>query len=111
MSKKKLSSFGGLVYSTDPNFKPETEETEQQETLEPKLQKLKVTLDRKQRAGKTVTLLEGFVGTEADLEALGKKLKNFCGTGGSAKDGLIIIQGDNKDKVVQWLKKEGYGVR
>lgn len=111
MSKKKLSSFGGLVYSTDPNFKPEVEETEQQETLAPKLQKLKVSLDRKQRAGKTVTLLEGFVGTEADLEALGKKLKNYCGTGGSVKDGEIIIQGDNRDKVVQWLKKEGYGVR
>ncbi len=111
MSKKKLSSLGGLVYSTDPNFKPEAEETEPQETLEPKLQKLKVSLDRKRRAGKTVTLLEGFVGTEADLETLGKKLKNFCGTGGSVKDGEIIIQGDNRDKIVQWLKKEGYGVR
>jgi translation initiation factor 1 len=111
MSKKKLSSLGGLVYSTDPNFKQEAAETEQQETLEPKLQKLRVSLDRKRRAGKTVTLLEGFVGKEADLETLGKKLKGFCGTGGSVKDGEIIIQGDNRDKIVQWLKKEGYGVR
>jgi translation initiation factor 1 len=109
MSKKKFNSLGGLVYSTDPDFKPAEEGPEEQATLAPAQQKLKVGLDRKQRAGKTVTLVTGFVGTVADLEALGKQLKAHCGTGGSAKDGEIMVQGDNREKLVQWLKKAGYG--
>jgi len=111
MSKKKFSSLSGLVYSTDPDFKPETEQPEEQVTLEPKQQRLRVMLDSKRRAGKTVTLVDGFVGTIADIEELGKKLKGFCGTGGAVKDGEIMVQGDNKEKIVQWLKKNGYGVK
>ena len=108
MSKKKIESLGGLVYSTDPNFKLPEENTEEQETIEPSQQKLKIRLDTKHRAGKAVTLVEGFIGTTNDMEELGKKLKSFCGTGGSVKDGEIIVQGDNRDKVLQWLLKNGY---
>jgi len=108
MSKKKIQSSGGLVYSTDPDFKLPDENIEEQETLEPSGQKLKIRLDTKHRAGKAVTLVEGFIGSAADQEELGKKLKSFCGTGGSVKDGEIIVQGDNRDKVLQWLQKNGY---
>jgi translation initiation factor 1 len=110
MEKKKLNSFGGLVYSTDPNFKVEEAVDNDAETLLPAQQKLKVRLDKKQRAGKAVTLVEGFIGKENDREELGKKLKTFCGTGGSVKDGEIIVQGDNRDKVLQWLLKNGYSL-
>jgi translation initiation factor 1 len=106
MSKKKSDSRG-FVYSTDPNFHFEEEKTNV-ETLLPAQQKLKIRLDTKQRAGKAVTLIEGFVGNNEDLEELGKKLKSFCGTGGTAKDGQIIIQGDQREKVMEWLKKNGY---
>ncbi len=109
MSKKKISSPGGLVYSTDPHFKME-EVNDETETLIPKQQKLRIRLDTKHRAGKAVTLIEGFIGKPADAEVLGKQLKNFCGTGGSAKDGEIIIQGDNREKVLQWLLKNGYSL-
>ena len=109
MSKKKFDN-GGLVYSTDPNFYVE-EQHEEQETLSIAQQKLKVKLDTKQRAGKVVTLVEGFIGTLADLESLGKQLKTKCGTGGSAKDGQIIIQGDYKIKVIENLQKMGYSVK
>jgi translation initiation factor 1 len=110
MSKKKssLNSLGGLVYSTDPSFKLEETENNNEETLVPAKQKLRILLDKKQRAGKKVTLIEGFIGAEADMEELGKKLKAFCGTGGSVKDGEILVQGDNRDKVLQWLLKNGY---
>lgn len=108
MIKKKINSLGGLVYSTNPDCKIEEEPFDEQLTLEPAAQKLRINLDRKQRAGKMVTLVTGFTGLETDREALGKKLKSFCGTGGSVKDGEIIIQGDNRDKVLQWLLKNGY---
>jgi translation initiation factor 1 len=108
MSAKKINSFGGLVYSTDPNFKIAEENNDATETLLPTQQKLKILLDKKQRAGKSVTLVTGFVGAASDMEELGKKLKTFCGTGGSVKDGEIIVQGDNRDKVLQWLQKNGY---
>lgn len=107
MGKKNKPDTRGFVYSTDPNFKFE-EEHASDETLLASQQKLKVTLDTKHRAGKAVTLVEGFIGKEEDLEDLGKKLKSFCGTGGSAKAGEIIIQGDQRDKVMQWLSKNGY---
>lgn len=108
MSKKKLNSFGGLVYSTDPDFKLPNENIEEEETIAPAQQKLKIRLDTKHRVGKAVTLVENFIGTLSDKEELGKKLKTFCGTGGSVKDGEIIIQGDNRDRVLQWLLKNGY---
>ena len=98
----------GFVFSTDPSFRFEEEEQLPQETLAPAQQKLRIRLDTKQRAGKAVTLVTGFIGKEEDLEELGKKLKNFCGTGGSVKDGEAIIQGDQRDKVLQWLLKNGY---
>jgi translation initiation factor 1 len=107
MSKKNKPDSRGYVYSTDPNFRYE-EEASAIETLPPEQQKLKVRLDTKHRAGKAVTLIEGFIGTADDLEDLGKKLKNYCGTGGSAKDNVVIIQGDQREKVMQWLAKNGY---
>lgn len=107
MSKKNKPGSNGFVFSTNPNFKFEEEE-QNIETLAPNQQKLRVWLDTKKRAGKAVTLITGFVGNENDLEELGKKLKNFCGTGGSAKDHEIIIQGDQREKVLQWLLKNGY---
>lgn len=107
MGKKNKSDHQGFVYSTDPDFKFE-HDNESVDTLPPAQQKLKIRLDTKQRAGKAVTLVEGFLGTVEDLEELGKKLKAFCGSGGSAKDGEIIVQGDHRDKVLQWLHKQGY---
>ncbi|MEC5148102.1 translation initiation factor [Chitinophaga sp. 212800010-3] len=108
MSKKKNNSANGIVYSTDPNFSFEPEQEEVTETLSPAEQILRVVLDKKQRAGKVVTLITGFVGKEEDLEKLGKELKTKCGTGGSVKDGEILIQGDYKEKVVKWLLDWGY---
>jgi translation initiation factor 1 len=107
MSKKRPDTRG-FVYSTDPSFQFEPEETQKQNTLPPAQQKLRVLLDTKQRAGKAVTLVTGFMGTDADLQDLGKQLKNFCGTGGSVKDGEMMVQGDQREKVVQWLLKKGY---
>ena len=95
------------MYSTDPGFSFKPEEVHA-ETLLPAHQKLRIRLDTKQRAGKAVTLVEGFTGTVESLEDLRKKLKGYCGTGGSAKDGVIIIQGDQRDKLLQWLLKYGY---
>lgn len=108
MSKKNKADNNGFVYSTDPNFHFENEEQQEQETLPAAKQRLKIQLDTKQRAGKAVTLITGFIGKADDLEDLGKKLKNFCGTGGSVKDGEIIIQGDQREKVKQWLSKNSY---
>ena len=108
MSKKNKPDSLGFVFSTDPNFRFNDDEPAEQETLSPEKQKLKVRLDTKHRAGKAVTLVEGFISTPTDLEDTGKKIKNFCGTGGSVKDGEIIIQGDQRDKVLQWLLKNGY---
>jgi translation initiation factor 1 len=107
MSGKNKPDKRGYVYSTDPDFEFEKEQ-ESAETLAPAQQHLKVRLDTKHRAGKAVTLIEGFIGKEEDLAELGKKLKTFCGTGGSAKDSEIIIQGDQREKVMQWLGKNGY---
>jgi translation initiation factor 1 len=108
MSKKKSNNLNGLVYSTDPNFKLEDNFIEEEKTLTPSQQQLKVRLETKHRAGKAVTLVVNFIGSEMDKEGLCKKLKTFCGTGGSVKEGEIIIQGDNRDKIIQWLQRNGY---
>ncbi len=108
MSKKSKPDLRGFVFSTDPSFSFEEEKQEESETPEPAKQRLKISLDKKQRAGKAVTLVSGFTGTTNDLEELGKKLKNFCGTGGSVKDREILIQGDQRQKVLPWLIKNGY---
>ncbi len=107
MKAKKIHAPGGLVYSTDPNFKVAAEEAIE-ETLPAAQQKLQIRLDTKQRAGKAVTLVLGFTGSDANREYLGKSLKTFCGTGGSVKDGAIIVQGDNREKIAEWCKKNGY---
>jgi len=107
MAKKNKRDTHGFVFSTDPNFRFE-EEKQNVETLSPQQQKLKIRLDIKHRAGKTVTLIENFSGKDEDLQELGKKLKSFCGTGGSARNGEIIIQGDQREKVMQWLTKNDY---
>ena len=98
----------GVVYSTNPDFKYETSQEAEAETLAPSQQKLIVRIDRRNRGGKQVTLVEGFVGKEEDLAALGRALKVKCGVGGTAKDGEITIQGDFRDKVVALLTEMGY---
>lgn len=97
-----------VVYSTNPNFQYGTKNTDEIETLSPNQQKLRVQLDSKNRSGKVVTLITGFVGTDDDLKELGRMLKNKCGVGGSAKDGKVIVQGDFKQKIIELLKQEGY---
>ena len=107
MSRKNKADKNGFVYSTDPGFRFE-EEQQAQITLPVDQQRLRIWLDSKQRGGKTVTLVTGFVGKDEDLQDLGRQLKAFCGTGGAAKDGEVIVQGDQRDKVLQWLQKKGY---
>lgn len=107
MSKKNKQLIN-VVYSTNPNFNYESEGEEEQETLSKNQQKLYVSIDRKQRGGKDVTLVEGFFGSEDDLKELGKTLKSKCGVGGSVKDGEILIQGALRDKVFELLIKDGY---
>ena len=107
MAKKNKPDTRGFVYSTDPSFRFE-EDHQALETPEPSKQKLRIQLDTKHRGGKAVTLVTGFVGKEEDLQDLGKKLKTFCGTGGSAKDNEIIVQGDQREKVLQWLLKNNF---
>ena len=102
--KKRL----GVVFSTNPDFTYEEEEAEEEATLEPSKQNLIVSIDRKGRGGKQVTLVTGFVGTADDLADLGRTLKVKCGVGGSTKDGEITIQGDFRDRVVGLLKDMGY---
>ncbi len=109
MSKKKKPDSRGFVYSTDPSFSFQQEQRNT-ETLPPAKQKLTIMLDSRHRAGKSVTLITGFTGKPEDLEALSKKIKNHCGTGGSAKDGDIIVQGDQRAKVKGFLEKDGYRV-
>ena len=108
MSKKHAV---GVVYSTNPDFQYQYDEEPEAETLAPEKQRLRVTLDRHHRGGKTVTIVTGFEGTDKDLQSLGKMLKERCGVGGSAKDGVIIIQGDQTEKVRQTLSNAGYTVK
>ena len=108
MANNDWKSRLGMVYSTNPDFKFETQEEEEVQTLDPKDQKLIVALDKKGRAGKQVTVVNGFVGSADNLETLGKSLKTKCGVGGSVKDGSILIQGDQRDKIVTILNNLGY---
>lgn len=107
MSKNKKIT-GSIVYSTNPNLLSEAEDENRAETLPPQQQNLKVWLDRKQRKGKVVTLITGFVGNANDLNELARLLKTKCGVGGSAKDGEIVIQGEVRKKVMEILANEGY---
>ncbi len=104
----KKNTIDGVVFSTNPDFKFQYEEEDEADTLEPVKQDLRIWLDRKGRGGKDVTLIKGFIGSTDDLETLGKTLKTKCGTGGSVKDGEILIQGDMRDKVFVFLQKMGY---
>lgn len=111
MKKNDWKNREGVVYSTNSNFSFEYKTDAEAETLPPQQQQLYVSLDKSGRAGKQVTLVEGFVGTASDLDLLTKLLKNKCGVGGSAKEGIILIQGDARDKVVVILQKENYKVK
>lgn len=97
-----------IVFSTNPDFKYETEEIPELETIDKKQQKLRVSIEKKGRGGKTVTIIKGFIGNENDLKELGKTLKIKCGVGGTIKDGEILIQGEFKQRIIDILKAEGY---
>ncbi len=114
MNKKKYSSFsdlGGLVYSTKDTNVDSDENHPNEKALEPSSQSLEAHFSNKGRGGKIVTVIKGFEGSETDLKQLGKRLKNKCGVGGSVKDGEIIIQGNNRDKIMKLLQNEGYKVK
>ncbi len=111
MKSKKLNSFEGIVFSTNPDYEYQQNEASEEVTLPNNQQNLRVQLDKKQRAGKAVTLVSNFIGNEQDLQALGKMLKTKCGVGGSVKDNEILIQGDWRKKVIEILQKEGYKVK
>lgn len=113
MAKKKLGfeDLGGFVFSTNEAFTPQDAEEAGQEILDPTQQNLEAHYSSKGRAGKKVTVITGFSGPEEDLNSLGKELKKKCGVGGSVKEGEIIIQGDVRDKIMNFLKEKGYNVK
>ncbi len=103
----KQKNRGGMVYSTNADYEYEEENTEE-ETLPNAEQLLYVSIDRKKRKGKEVTLIEGFIGTDEDIKVLGKQLKTACGVGGTVKNGEILIQGGFRDKIIELLNNKGY---
>ncbi|MCS4239094.1 translation initiation factor [Myroides odoratus] len=111
MAKKisSLEDLGGFVFSTNKDFEFSQEEV--MDTLSPNEQRLEAHLDKKNRGGKVATIIKGFEGNEDDLKTLAKELKTLCGVGGSAKDGEIIIQGNFRDKIMEYLQKKGYKVK
>lgn len=112
--KKKMNSLedlGGFVFSTSNDFMDKVNAEEQSETPDPEHQLLEVHLDKKNRAGKIATIIKGFQGTDEDLKALAKELKTLCGVGGSAKNMEIIIQGNFRDRIMDYLKKKSYRVK
>lgn len=112
MSKQKKQQYDGVVYSTSDQFEyQDSDPNVLQETLANEKQKLKVGLDKKARKGKIVTIITGFMGSQEDLEALAKILKQKCGVGGSAKDGEILIQGNFKEKIIQYLQEQKFQVK
>lgn len=108
MAKDKKNKPTGIVYSTNPDFVYQTNSEQEQETLPPNKQDLRVMLDKKLKGGKKATLVTGFVGTNDDLAVLAKKLKNLCAAGGSSSDGEILVQGDFRQKIMEYLLKNGY---
>ena len=108
MKKNDWKDRLNIVYSTNPDFSYQLDEEEEPETVDPKQQKLRVSIEKKGRGGKTVTVISGFIGSEDDLKELGRMLKTKCGVGGAVKDGEILIQGEFKQRVIDLLKAEGY---
>lgn len=108
MKKNDWKDRLNIVYSTNPDFSYQLDEEEEQATIDPKQQKLRVSIEKKGRGGKTVTVISGFIGSEDDLKELGRMLKTKCGVGGAVKDGKILIQGEFKQRIIDLLKAEGY---
>jgi translation initiation factor 1 len=111
MSKKHFKNREGIVYSTIQGFQYSITKEETITSISPENQDLRVFLERKQRAGKTVTIIRGYKGEKEELENLGKTLKSKCGTGGSVKEGEILVQGDFREKIVQLLQNMGFKVK
>ena len=108
MKKNDWKERLNIVYSTNPNFQYSTDEKEEIYTLPKQQQKLRVSIEKNHRGGKTVTIIKNFIGSDLDIKELGKLLKTKCGSGGSVKDGEILVQGEFKEKIIELLKKEGY---
>ncbi len=108
MSNNDWKSRLGMVYSTNPDFEYKSSSDEEQQSISPSEQNLRVWLDRKLKGGKVATIVKGFVGSDTELKELSRELKTKCGVGGAAKDGEIIVQGDHRDRVVEILTKSGY---
>lgn len=108
MKKNDWKDRLNIVYSTNPDFSYQLDEEEEPSTVDPKQQRLRVSIEKKGRGGKTVTVISGFIGSEDDLKELGRMLKTKCGVGGAVKDGEILIQGEFKQRVIDLLKAEGY---
>lgn len=108
MKKNDWKDRLNIVYSTNPDFNYQLDEEEEQATVDPKQQKLRVNIEKKGRGGKTVTVISGFIGPKDDLKELGRLLKTKCGVGGAVKDGEILIQGEFKQRIIDLLKAEGF---